>query len=639
MNEVVSQTNLLFFTDVQAKEYYFQTLVETVGDLIQVVTAEGKVAYSNRSLEALTGYSQEEIASLEPFHWIHPDDRERVIAEFGKHLKENFSRYQTQYRIITKSGEVKYLETEVTNALNDPEVRGIIAIIRDISRRVYTEDRVSYQRRLYQLLMEISKQFLHGDIQPAIEEMLTKIGRFAQVDRSYVYLLDVNRTHWDCLFEWRNDEVDRIPSYYYQTGVSVAETPWMMEQFAANRIVNFEYIDDMPPEAWRCKALFKADSTISILLIPMLANDKVLGFIGYDSVLQPKKWQEDDVAALKICTEILTSALIRSNAEIAIKQSLSINKAIIESTAEGILVTDMNDNIITCNRTFQDMWLIPDGILPAGKASIAFRFALQNIENAAATNELISKAQQYGDEHILLTAHLKDKRIVECISKPQVIEGNIVGRVWSCRDITARTLAEREEIEKDIAQARFESLKNQVNPHFLFNSLNVLASLVHIDADLSEKFIDQLARSYRYLLEQKDKELVSLQTEIDFVHAFAFLLKIRFEEKLQIKINLDAGVMDFYIAPLTLQLLIENAVKHNIVSAETPLVIEIFNEDDQFLVVRNNIQPRENQMPSTGVGLKNIRSRYKLFSSREPLFLKEKACYIAKIPLIESLPA
>lgn len=623
-------------TTRQNPEHYFQTLIETVDDLVQVVSAQGRVLYSNRRLEAFTGYTQEEAKTLEPFHWIHPEDKERVVRQFEALLMTEGGRIQIQYKVVTKSGAVKHLETKVSNALHDPGIGGVIAIIRDVTARVEAERRADNQGQLYQLLTEISKRFLNSPLQPSIEEMLTSIGQFSQVDRSYAYVLNEQQGHWNCLFEWRSPEGEKVVSQYYQTGVGVEETRWMLEQFLGNKVVNCEHMDELPPEAWQCRTLFEADGTRSILLIPMLAGGKVLGFIGYDTVLQPKKWQEDDIIALRICTEILTSALIRAEAEQAIKQSLSVNEAIIASTAEGILVTDLSDNIVACNETFRKMWLIPEGVLPGVKASTAFKYALKNVENAAEVQEQVSKMNPAQDQHIMLTAYIRNKRVIECISKPQLIDGRIVGRVWSNRDITDRLAAEREEMEKGVAQAQFESLKNQVNPHFLFNSLNVLSSLVYIDAGLSEKFIGQLARSYRYLLEQKDNELVTLKTEIDFVHSFTFLLNIRFEEKLRVNIRLQEEVMDHYVAPLTLQLLIENAVKHNIISAESPLVIDISNEQDTYLMVSNNLQLRQNSLPSTGLGLKNISSRYKLFSPIPPVFGPEGSKYIARIPLIKT---
>jgi LytS/YehU family sensor histidine kinase len=275
-------------------------------------------------------------------------------------------------------------------------------------------------------------------------------------------------------------------------------------------------------------------------------------------------------------------------------------------------------------------------MLVSGKKSIVLGQAIKNIENAEEVIELIEESGRKMYDSVHLIARFKNKRVIECISVPQIIDGKVVGRIWSNRDITERVNSEREEIEKGVAQAQFESLKNQVNPHFLFNSLNVLSSLVHIDPDLSEKFIDQLARSYRYLLEQKDKELVPLKTEIEFVNSFSFLLKIRFEEKLKINIKLPAEAMNDLIAPLTLQLLIENAVKHNTISIEEPLIIDLFMDSDNYLVVKNNLQARVQRMPSTGVGLKNIINRYKLLTTAIPEFQILNDRYIARIPLIKT---
>ena len=281
--------------------------------------------------------------------------------------------------------------------------------------------------------------------------------------------------------------------------------------------------------------------------------------------------------------------------------------------------------------------IFPDAALPLKKASVALKYALESVENTVEVSEKAALAATDVSQPVTITAYMLNKKVIECISKPQIMEGKVVGRVWSNRDITSRISAEREEREKGVAQAQFESLKNQINPHFLFNSLNVLASLVQVDADLSEKFIDQLARSYRYLLEQKDKDLVPLKTEIDFVHSFTFLLKIRFEEKLKVNIRLDPETLGYYIAPLTLQLLIENAVKHNVISAETPLVIDIYNEGDDFLVVSNNLQLRDILLPSTGVGQNNIKSRYKLFTKTEVVFTVDNDEYVVRIPFIKSI--
>ena len=192
------------------------------------------------------------------------------------------------------------------------------------------------------------------------------------------------------------------------------------------------------------------------------------------------------------------------------------------------------------------------------------------------------------------------------------------------------------QLKKENALAQFEALKNQVSPHFLFNSLSILSSLVHIDPYLSEKFIDQLSKAYRYILDQKDNETVSLTTELDFLKSYAFLLKIRFEEKFDVKISVpDQAAEKYHIAPLTLQLLIENCVKHNRMSQKEPLVVAISIEGE-YLVVSNRVRPRNEieRFTSTGIGLANIKDRYRLLTASPVKIERGEALFTVKIPLL-----
>lgn len=196
----------------------------------------------------------------------------------------------------------------------------------------------------------------------------------------------------------------------------------------------------------------------------------------------------------------------------------------------------------------------------------------------------------------------------------------------------AQVRAER--LEKEAVQAQFAALKSQVNPHFLFNSLSILSSLIHVDAGLSERFIDQLARAYRYILEQKDNERVDLRTELAFIDAYRFLLGIRFGTKFDVAIHVAAADQDRYsIAPLTLQLLVENAVKHNRMSVKEPLRVVIERTGD-WLTVRNNRQPRPQTEASTGVGLQNIINRYALLTDRPVRVTETDASFEVTIPLL-----
>lgn len=197
-----------------------------------------------------------------------------------------------------------------------------------------------------------------------------------------------------------------------------------------------------------------------------------------------------------------------------------------------------------------------------------------------------------------------------------------------------QTQIEAEKFKKQSMEARFEALKNQINPHFLFNSFNVLSNLVYKDPDTSSHFIQQLSKVYRYLLKYKEQKVVRVKDELEFLKSYIYLLSIRFEENLFIKNNLPADTHNLYIAPASLQLLIENAIKHNIVSNKKPLIIDIFTENSTYLVVKNNLQLKSSQETSTSVGLKNIIKRYEFISDKDVIVNKTDDSFVVKIPLV-----
>jgi two-component system, LytTR family, sensor kinase len=198
---------------------------------------------------------------------------------------------------------------------------------------------------------------------------------------------------------------------------------------------------------------------------------------------------------------------------------------------------------------------------------------------------------------------------------------------------------EAEQLKKQSIEARFDALRNQINPHFLFNSLNVLSSLVYRDPDTSARFIEQLSNVYRYLLYNQDQKLIPLREELEFMNSYYYLLKMRFQENLNIVYEIPDSKKNYYIAPATLQLLIENAIKHNIVSKKNPLDIKIYIEngkpDVNKIVVENNLQPKPVQEVSTKLGLKNIKSRYTFLAGRESVEVIAEPNFIVKVPLIK----
>jgi hypothetical protein len=183
------------------------------------------------------------------------------------------------------------------------------------------------------------------------------------------------------------------------------------------------------------------------------------------------------------------------------------------------------------------------------------------------------------------------------------------------------------------ASAKFDALKNQLDPHFLFNSLNVLASLIDENPDQAQRFTTGLSKIYRYVLEQKNKELVSLEEELKFASTYMKLLKMRFENSIEFEIPEEISNEEAKVVPLSLQLLLENTIKHNIVSENRPLKIKIY-EQDEFLVVENNYQKKEVLSNRKGVGLQNIVNRYNEITQRKVLINQTEEIFRVKIPVL-----
>ena len=183
------------------------------------------------------------------------------------------------------------------------------------------------------------------------------------------------------------------------------------------------------------------------------------------------------------------------------------------------------------------------------------------------------------------------------------------------------------------ASAKFESLKNQIDPHFLFNSLNVLSSLIEENPESAQKFTSSLSKIYRYVLEQRDKELVSIEEELAFAKTYMNLLKMRFENSIFYELPEKVNNPEAKVVPLSLQLLLENTVKHNVVSEKKPLRIRIF-EQNNCLVVQNDLQKKEVLKDRQGVGLQNIISRYAILSDRKVRITQSEKEFTVELPLL-----
>jgi len=191
----------------------------------------------------------------------------------------------------------------------------------------------------------------------------------------------------------------------------------------------------------------------------------------------------------------------------------------------------------------------------------------------------------------------------------------------------------QEQLKVEVLSYKYEALKNQINPHFMFNSLNVLSELVHEDQDLAVKYIHQFSDMYRYVLESKDHELRPLSEELDFLSKYIFLLKIRFEDKLNVELDLSNND-ESLIVPVALQLLVENAVKHNEISRAHPLSVWIKQEEDT-IVVTNEIRPKLSKEHSSKIGLKNLEQQYAFFN-KKVMVDDSNNLFTVKLPILKA---
>jgi two-component system, LytTR family, sensor kinase len=197
------------------------------------------------------------------------------------------------------------------------------------------------------------------------------------------------------------------------------------------------------------------------------------------------------------------------------------------------------------------------------------------------------------------------------------------------------SVEETENLKRENLAAQLNALRTQVNPHFLFNNLNTLSSLIPENPKHAVDFVQQLSKVYRHILEVKEEKSILLSKEMEVLEAYYFLLKTRFGNNIELKINIPCEKLDKNIVPLSLQLLMENAIKHNIVSESRPLHVNIFTENGS-LVMDNNLQLKKQISESTGIGLDSIRNRYKLISEKPVKVTESETNFTVSIPLIDN---
>ena len=244
---------------------------------------------------------------------------------------------------------------------------------------------------------------------------------------------------------------------------------------------------------------------------------------------------------------------------------------------------------------------------------------------------LFSLVSQYA---VLLPEISDDKRPYLLLLRSLVISGLFYFIAYYLHMLSEkqRNILEIATLRQAQLAANLSSLKEQLSPHFLFNTLNTLSTLTH--EQTVKEYVSELANVYRYVLQYKDSDTATLQQELHFIDSYLYILKTRLEDAIQIDINVDKRLWSTKMPPLTLQLLIENAVKHNIASTARQLKIEIRSTGDHILEVINNLQPKTSVQHNTGIGLDNVAQRYRLLFDKDISIEKTEAAFTVKLPLV-----
>lgn len=229
-------------------------------------------------------------------------------------------------------------------------------------------------------------------------------------------------------------------------------------------------------------------------------------------------------------------------------------------------------------------------------------------------------------EYMKTTLNLLILQIVIVVYVFSLITGIQFFKMWRAG------LMKQEALQRKALELQMDALRNQVNPHFLFNSLNTLTTLVPHDPEMAVKMIMNLSDSYRYILDLKDRKLVEWPVERKFVENYLSLQQMRFGNNISVSIEADTR-QSFHVVPLSVQMLVENAIKHNRITKDEPLHISVYTEGD-YLVVRNNLQERSMVEKSSGVGLVNIRQQYDILAGRAVIVIKDEEYFTVKLPFI-----
>ncbi len=602
---------MYFERAIQESEAKYKTLVENSQDGI-LITQNGKFKFVNNALCRMLGYTQEEFQRMNELD-IVPEQMHHKLFKINNDRKEG-RRTPASYSLQLISKGKQIIEVEVQS--NVVEFKGETAVfttLHDVTESKKMQQALLISEKKYRELAEMLPQ--------SVYELDTN-GRITYMNQTGhkkfgISVHDYGRSAFDFIASEQHD--------------------LMRKNMAKSISENYH------TQGTHYTAVKKDGTTFPVMIFasPLFENGKVTGTRGI--ILD------------------MSSHIAMEN---ALKQSEEKYRLLIEKAVDGIIIIQ-NSRLKFVNQAFCELMqynaedLIDqsyfDYVEPedhelmnlyhrrrmAGEDFQAiYRSRIRRKDGKILHIELNTRTSEFNGQPAAfiivrdITQRLKiEEELRIAKEKLEALNQNLE---ISIREKTLKLTEANTQLirlQKENLQSQFEVLRQQVNPHFLFNSLNVLTSLIKLEPDLAEKFTEHLSKVYRYVLENKDNELVNLQTELDFLDAYVFLLNIRFMNKIEVNVNIGDDKKKLKILPLALQLLIENAIKHNSMSKKNPLKINIYTENKNTLTVENNLQERESHMASTGVGLKNIEHRYHLLEMPAPQFYKTETKFIARIPL------
>lgn len=443
-----------------------------------------------------------------------------------------------------------------------------------------------------------------------------------------VWLFNRGQTRLKCIAQTGKDDFDRTFS------LEKRDYETLFSTLIENNTLSINIDDLHAPLGRYFSEVLKPQNINSILYMPIADIEKVVGFLAIEHQ-SLRLWHLDEQSFAVSMAEVIAQSLA-SHDRRAIRKELfeqeQMFKALIENSTDVFAIVDEN---AICNFVSPSVERIfgysteeikgndgADRLHPDDRVRV-----LDRLKSLARSKSKLVDIIIFRYKHKNGTYHY-----VESVCQNQLETPLVNGLVVNFRNIDDRMRMQQQQREN--VRAQYQLLKTQVNPHFLFNCLNTLASLIFINQDDAEDFVLKLASVYRYLLENRQDDTASLANELALVDNYLFLQKYRFGDNLVVNFNIPETAKNRKVIALSLQLVLENAVKHNEISKANPLQVEIFVEED-FLVICNNFQARKEKVDSTGIGINNIQKRYALNSNKKAQFYQANNQFWAKLPFLD----